>query len=116
MLLVRFSDAALKQMLGYVDAYRQGYRELYSHTGIWSENIILEQYELSAQSLFDSLFLSVRQLLGSSRVLGRKTSGKFFECYFYLGERLVIIRYVEYAKKNERLVKSIHINRKNILF
>ena len=34
---------------------------------------------------------------------------------FYLGERLVIIRYVEYAKKNERLVKSIHKTEKHFV-
>lgn len=116
MYLVRFSEPALQQMLAYVDAYQRGYRELYSHTGIWSEKIILEQYEFSAQSLFDSLFLSVKQLLGSSKVLGRKTSGKGFECYFYLGERLVIICYTQHPKKKERIVKSIHISRKTILF
>lgn len=116
MFLVRFSESALKQMLAYVDAYRRGYRELYSHTGIWSEKMILEQYELSAQSLFDSLFLSVKQLLSSTKVLGRKTSGNSLECYFYLGERLVIICYTEYPKKKERMVKSIHIDRKTILF
>lgn len=116
MFLVRFSEPALKQMLAYVDSYRRGYRELYSHTGIWSEKIILEQYELSAQSLFDYLFLSVKQLLGSSKVLGRKTSGKSLECYFYLGERLVIICYTEHPNKKERNVRSVHINRQSILF
>ena len=70
-----------KQMLGYVDLPTRISRAVFSHRHL-VRKVILEQYELSAQSLFDSLFLSVRQLLGSSKVLGRKTSGKFFECYF----------------------------------
>ncbi|MBI5793862.1 hypothetical protein HZA87_02120 [Candidatus Uhrbacteria bacterium] len=116
MFLVRFSEAAVTEMLIYVDAYRRGYRELFSDTGIWFEKIILEQYELSAQSLFDSLFLSIKQLLRPSKVLGRSHSVKLSECHFYLGDRLVIISYTENAKKKERTVQSININRKSILF
>lgn len=116
MFRVRFNETALTEVLTYVDAYRRGYRELFSHTGIWSKKIILEQYELSAQALFDSLFSSIQQLLGSSKVLGRKTSDQFLECYFYLGDRLVIVYYTEKLKKKERIVEFININRKSILF
>lgn|SRR3989338_3408983 len=116
MFLVRFSETALLEILTYIDTYRRGYRELFSDTGIWSERLILEQYELSAQSLFDSLFLSIERLLSSEKVLGRKEADQLYECHFYLGERLVIISYSESFKKKERTVEFININRKSILF
>jgi len=116
MFLVRFSETAVEEIAAYVDAYRRGYRELFSDTGIWSEKAIIEQYELAAQSLFDSLFLSIKQLLSPETVLGRSVSGQRMECHFYLGDRLIIISYTENTKKNERTVELININRKSILF
>ncbi len=116
MFLVRFSETAVEEIVTYVDAYRRGYRELFSDTGIWSERVIIEQYELAAQSLFDSLFLSIKQLLSPAKVLGRSNSGKYTECHFYLGDRLIILSYTESFKKKERTVELININRKSILF
>ncbi|MEK7665747.1 MAG: hypothetical protein AAB337_02630 [Patescibacteria group bacterium] len=116
MFLVRFSEVAVAEIVAYVNAYRRGYRELFSDTGIWSEKAIIEQYELAAQSLFDFLFLSIKQILSPTKVLGRSNSGKCTECHFYLGDRLIILSYTENTKKKERTVEQININRKSILF
>ena len=116
MFRVRFSETAVEEIVTYVDTYRRGYRELFFDTGIWSEKIIIEQYELAAQLLFDSLFSSIQQLLSPATVLGRSQSDKRLECHFHLGDRLIILTYSENAKKKERTVVRININRKSILF
>lgn len=113
---VRFSEKAVAALTDYVDAYRRGYCELFSDTGIWSEQAIIEQYERASQSLFDSLFSSIKQLLSATTVLGRNISNQRSECHFYLDDRLIIISYKEDTKNKKRTVELININRKAIFF
>jgi hypothetical protein len=90
---------------------------LYSDTGIWSEDVILENVRASAKKLFSNVFDTVEKQLGFAKVLGRQSlKDGWHEYQFRVQGRLVIVHYSEDKASRLRWVESIFIDRKPILF
>lgn len=103
-------------MQRFIRNYEEAFFELYSDTGIWNESLIIENYRGSAQRLYLTVLSEIEQRLDDKKVLGRKSRLKFQELSFYVGNRLVIVYYTDDAKSKTRLIESIGIDRKPIIF
>ncbi|MDO8482483.1 MAG: hypothetical protein Q7S86_01530 [bacterium] len=112
--VILFRDVAIIQLSSFLDAYEKSFVQLFNDSGIWSEEIIVEQYKNSAKNIYDSIFEGILLKLSGDKVLGRKKQKKdLFEIKFYVGSRLII---VYYSENNERIVETINIGRKLIPF
>lgn len=114
---LRFSEQALGELLRFIRYYEEAFFELYRDSGIWSEDSIIQTYRESAQKLYLTILQEIEQRLRLVMVLGRKVSREqWCELSFYVGTRLVIVHYLDDAKRNVRFVQSISIDRKPIIF
>ena len=114
---LRFRESAVADIGQFVASYVEGFFELYSDTGIWSEEIILESIRSNGKKLFYDLYAAVEMRLAPRRVLGRKEEKRGWqESQFYVGSRLVMVYYSEDRKAQIRWVESISIDRKPIIF
>lgn len=114
---IRFKEVAIIQMTSFLDAYEKAFVQLFNDSGIWSEDIIIEQYRKSAQNIYDLIFERVLLKLSDKKVLGRKRQKQnLFEIRFYVGSRLIIVYYSEDIKNNERIVESVNIGYKTFSF
>lgn len=112
-----FRESAVADISAFIANYEESFFELYSDTGIWSEDIILENVRESAKRLFRDLFDVIENQLAFSKVLGRqRLKDGWHEYRFRIGARLVIVHYSEDTKNKVRWVESIFIDRKPILF
>jgi len=53
---VRISKSADIQIKQYIDLYTSYFQELFTDTGIWSEEVIQRNYEISGEMLFRSIY------------------------------------------------------------
>lgn len=61
MFQVVISKAADKHIKRYVELYTDHFQELFSDTGIWSEEMIQRNYEISGEELFRSVYALIRE-------------------------------------------------------
>ncbi|OGG62529.1 hypothetical protein A3C21_00155 [Candidatus Kaiserbacteria bacterium RIFCSPHIGHO2_02_FULL_59_21] len=114
---LRFRESALADVRSFVFHYEEAFLELYSDTGLWSEDTILESVRSNAKQLFTDIYGAIEEHLERRVVLGRKTKrAAWYEFSFRVGSRLVIVHYSENRKHNIRWVESIAIDRKPIIF
>ena len=104
------------QLQRFVRQYEEAFFELYSDTGLWNEELIIESYRESAQKLYLTILQEIQQKLQPRKVLGRRQLSEWNELTFYVGHRLVIIYYSEDARHSSRFIESINIDRKPIIF
>ena len=114
---LRFRESAVVDVRTFVTSYIEGFFELYSDTGIWSEDAILQNVFSNGEKLFRDLYDAIEMQLSGSRVLGRKKLDRgWYECRFRSGTRLIIVYYSEDKKARIRWIESMHIERKPIIF
>ena len=116
MIKLRFKSQALSELKSFIRHYEEAFYELYRDTGIWSENLILQTYQESAQKLYLQILQEIENKLGKKQVLGNKSLGLWQELNFYIGNRLVIVYYSQDLKNKVRFIESISIDRKPIIF
>lgn len=114
--VVHFKEVAAIQLTSFLDAYKKAFVQMFSDSGIWSEEMIIEQYRKSAQDIYSLILGNILLKLSGEKVLGRKKVGESFEIIFYVGSRLIVVVYSENKHDNERIVESINIGRKSIIF
>ncbi|MEK7106814.1 MAG: hypothetical protein AAB899_01330 [Patescibacteria group bacterium] len=114
---LRFKESALADVRSFVFHYEDAFLELYSDSGLWSEEIILEGVRGNAKQLFVDVYDAVAKHLEHRLVLGRKRARRgWHELSFHVGSRLIIVYYSENRKADVRWVESISIDRKPIIF
>ncbi|MFA6486233.1 MAG: hypothetical protein WCT40_02605 [Candidatus Magasanikbacteria bacterium] len=116
MLEIRYSELSLSEIKNFIHSYEEGFFVLYRDSGLWAEDIIVEQYHQTAKRLSERIFSGIEKHLSPMKVLGRKEQGRWNELSFYIGDRLIIVYYSDDNKNNTRLIESIGIDRKPIIF
>ena len=116
MIKLRFKSRALSELKSFIRNYEEAFYELYSDTGIWSENLIIQTYQESARKLYLQILQEIENKLGKKKVLGSKSFSLWQELNFYIGNRLVIVYYSQDLKMKVRLIESIAIDRNPIIF
>lgn len=116
MLEIRFSELALAEMKRFIQLYEEGFFVLYKDSGIWAVDAIIDNYRQSAKRINDKIFSEIELKLKNKKVLGRKENNKWHELSFYVDERLIIIYFSDDQENKIRLVESIGIDRKPIIF
>ncbi|MFH1947195.1 MAG: hypothetical protein ABIJ23_03510 [Candidatus Magasanikbacteria bacterium] len=116
MLEIRFSELAISEIKKFIQLYEEGFFILYKDTGIWSEDIIIEQYHQTAKRLNDLIFEEIKDKLKAKKVLGRKELGKWNEITFYVDQRLIVIYFSDNLNDKIRWIESVGIDRKPIIF
>lgn len=116
MLKLRFKSQALSELQSFIRNYEEAFYELYKDTGIWSEDLIIQTYQESARKLYLQILQEIENKLGKKKVLGYKSLGSWHELDFYVGNRLVIAYYSQDFKNKVRIIESISVDRKPIIF
>ena len=116
MLELRFRELAVSEIKSFVRSYEEGFFALYRDSGIWAEELIIENYRQTALQLSREIFKNIQLHLGDKQVLGRKTRVSWLELAFYLGERLITVYFSEDKKNGVRWIESVGIDRKPIIF
>ncbi len=116
MLKLRFKPQALSELKSFIRNYEEAFYELYKDTGIWSEDLIIQTYQESARKLYSQILQEIDNKLGKKKVLGHKSLGLWQELDFFVGNRLIIVYYSQDFKNKVRLIESIAIDRKPIIF
>lgn len=116
MLHIRFSEFAVSQIKNFIHLYEEAFFTLYKDSGLWAEETIIENYRKTALELNNRIFVEIDKRLFNDTVLGRKENGEFLELTFYIGDRLVIVYFLDDVENNVRLIESIGIDRKPIIF
>jgi len=111
-----FSEQALADLQRFVRYYEEAFFELYRDSGVWNEELIIQNYRESARALYLAILHEIEKRLAQWKVLGRKTTTQQKELCFYVGDRLVIVRYIDNRRRRVRVVASIAIDRKPIIF
>ncbi len=111
-----FSAQALADLQRFIRYYEEAFFELYRDSGVWNEELIIQSYRESAQKLYLTVLHEIAQRLAPRKVLGRRSLLHVNELCFYIGERLVIVEYTNDPAHNIRLIESIAIDRKPIIF
>lgn len=116
MLEIRFSELAVSEIKKFIKLYEEGFFILYKDTGIWSENVIIEQYRQTAKKLNDLIFSEIENRLKNKKVLGRKERDRWNEVTFYVDGRLIVVYFSNDEENGIRWIESIGIDRKPIIF
>jgi hypothetical protein len=116
MLKLKFKSQALSELKNFIRNYEEAFFELYKDTGIWSEDLIIQIYRESARKLYLQILEEIENKLGRREVLGGRSSGFWRELDFHVGNRLIIVYYSQDLKNKVRLIESIAIDRKPIIF
>ncbi len=94
----------------------EAFFELYRDSGLATEAQIIESYRQSAKKLSEQIFIEIEKHLSEKTVLGRKESNKWHELTFYVWGRLITVYYTTHDKSASRIVETIGIERKPIIF
>lgn len=113
---VYYSETAISTIKGFIRAYEEAFFELYRDSGLATERAIIENYRLSARKLSEQIFLEVEGHLSKKQVLGRKERMEWHELTFYVGSRLITVYYTTDNVGESRMVETIGIERKPIIF
>lgn len=112
---VKLTQRAIIDIEMFLTGYEDSFSQLYTNSGIWSENLIVGLYAQSARELRDKILHTIEERLKENKVLGRKKHDAMFEISLHVGTRLVIILYSEKAQ-HMRQVEYVFIDRKPIIF
>jgi hypothetical protein len=113
---VYFTDKAIADIQNFIRASEEAFMELFTDSGIWAEEMIIQSYLANITELKKKLFQEISTRLGRTKVFGRKDLDVWKELVFHVGSRLVIIYYSENSKKNIRQIESVSIDRKPLIF
>ena len=114
---LRYRNVARIDLESFVNHYNEGFRVLYSGTGMWNEDLIIASYERRAMELYDAIDDAIRARLSGQKIMGRKqVTNEWFEAYISVGARTIFVLYSEDMQENTRWVESISIGRKPIIF
>jgi len=113
---LRFSAESLLELQNFIRNYEQSFFELYKDSGVWNEELIIQSYRESAEKLYLTILKEIEIRLGKTKVLGRKPASYFNELDFYVGDRLIVVYYTDGDGRKIRIIQSISINRKPIIF
>lgn len=116
MLNVYYSESAISTLKGFIRAYEEAFFELYRDSGLVTKEVIIENYRLSARKLSEQIFSEIEKHLNAEQVLGRKEHQQWHELTFYVGGRLITAYYTTDAKQGLRVVETIGVERKPIIF
>ncbi len=116
MLNVYYSESAISNVKGFIRAYEEAFFELYRDSGMVTEQVIIENYRLSAKKLSEQIFFEIEKRLSAEQVLGRKEGRQWHELTFYVGSRLITVYYTTDDPGKLRIVETIGIERKPIIF
>jgi hypothetical protein len=116
MIKLLFKEQALTDLQRFIRQYEEAFFELYSDTGLWNEELIIQSYRESGHKLYLSILRDIELRLKPTKVLGRRTTKALHELLFYVGTRLVIVNYFEDNRRKIRSIESISIDRKPIIF
>ena len=111
-----FEERAVSELQNFIRYYEEAFCELYRDSGVWNEELIIQNYRESASKLYNAVLQGIENRLSRKKVLGRKTAEHWKELAFHVGERLIIVRYSEDLKRRVRWIESIVIDRKPIIF
>ena len=112
---VKLTQRAIIDIEMFLTGYEDSFLQLYTNTGIWSENLIVDLYTQSARELRDNILSAIEERLGENKILGRKKHKSMFEANFHVATRLITVLYSE-KEKYQRQVEYIFIDRKPIIF
>ena len=116
MIKLQIKEQALNDLKRFIHQYEEAFFELYHDSGVWNEDLIIESYRESAQKLYSTILNELDKRLKVNKVLGRKAKSDSHELYFHVGDRLIIVFYSEDLKLKTRLIESIAVDRKPIIF
>ncbi len=116
MIKLQIKDQALTDLQRFIRQYEEAFFELYKDSGVWNEDLIIESYRESAQKLYLTILEEIQRRLSPNKILGRKALKGLQELYFHVGNRLIIVYYSENLNRKLRLIESIAIDRKPIIF
>ncbi len=68
---LRFRECAVADIARFVSSYVEGFFELYSDTGVWSEDVILQGVHSNGKKLFRDVYDAVDLQLSRRRVCSR---------------------------------------------
>ena len=115
MFKVIFTEMAEFALKSFINYYEDGFVNLYKNSGLWAENLILQQYYQTANQLNSNIIDKIENKLIQKDVLGRKPKlDNWYELDFYVGDRLICLVYSENKKVKTRFVESIEIGKKYI--
>jgi len=113
---VYFTDKAIADIQNFIRASEEAFAALFTDSGIWAEEMIIQSYLASTTELKKRLFKGIEDRLRRSKILGRKKLGTWRELTFYIGSRLVVVYYSENSKLKIRQIESVGIDRKPLIF
>ena len=116
MIKLLFEEQAVSELQNFIRHYEEAFFELYRDSGVWNEELIIQNYRESASKLYNTVLQGIENRLSRKKVLGRKTAEHWKELAFHVGERLIIVRYSEDLRRKARWIESIVIDRKPIIF
>ncbi len=109
-------ELAISEIKSFIRSYEEGFFTLYRDSGIWAEELIIENYRQAARELSQRIFDGIQAHLVGKLVLGRKIKSNWLELGFYIGDRLITVYFSEDNKNKVRWVESVGIDRKPIIF
>lgn len=113
---IRFSQQAERELFSFINNYETAFFELYRDTGLWNEKLIIQGYRDSALRLLNQIILTTQHRLQPTTVIGRQKQQGYFSLSFHVGSRLISIFYEEEKSVKTRIVISISIDRKPLIF
>lgn len=117
MFKVIFTEMAEFALKSFTNYYEDGFTSLYKNSGLWAENLILQQYHQTAIQLNFAIVDEIGKKLEQKDVLGRKPKlENWYEIDFYIGDRFICIVYSENKNTKIRFVESIEIGKRYISF
>ncbi|MDQ7009936.1 MAG: hypothetical protein Q9M94_06600 [Candidatus Gracilibacteria bacterium] len=95
----------------FILIYRNAFLVLFSDTGIYDEEIIIQNYIDSSNNFHKEILNDIDEKLSLDEIFGYKVLNKNKKgIYFKLISYLVFIEYIE--KDNLRIIKDIEFNKK----
>lgn len=112
---LKISLRAKKVIESYIIAYRDAFLELYTDTGLWyAELIIQEQYILWAETLRSMLYVAIKNTLKPEIILGYSynQTDDIYLVTTSIGSRRIFLEYTQDTDNQIRILQNISIVRK----
>lgn len=109
-----YSERAKWSLDRYFDQFKTYYKDLYSNTGIFSENLIQANYVEIADHLFDAIDTHINKKLWTTEAYGRRPDPENpgqFTLITLIEDRTLIIEYREDTENLTRTVIELRIFR-----
>lgn len=112
----KFDRQAHQDLTDFIDAYKAGFVSLYADSGIWSEDLIIKQYQQAAESLKEAILDNVAIKMKDEVIFGRQKRNEWHGLILMVNGRIIDVLYSENLKLHQRTVERIGVNRKQIIF